>query len=483
MRRNTPLRTFAVCVLPLLGAALFDYAQAGGGISETLRLPAQRGISTRPAQNGLTLLAVQRGDREGRFVYAVESRPSVWPRTQNVEAYAGRDATGLWIAPGRSVAPDRYDGRPRAFDITACSSTGDNLRLPWRTVGGMGSEPALLFVTIPTGYPDTYRYLDVSVRHRSSGDTARWRITRLPRMRRADPAPSATPAEQVRHGIRVRAEARRWPNSSQVFVGTRITVPANTPNQWEVLQGSVASEWVPFSFREQTAPDPAGGSRGRLTKGSESGAAGSAFDSPYRNHNRFVRLTTFVRRFETHNETVRFQNVRVEQHGGSLYLTTNKTQTITTPSGIRLTLPAQGPPKGDGGNFVGEPFSQVSYRMDVAPEPSGRDTFLLPESPLCARYGRPVRLELRYPPRTNSYGWSKDNRTGERTYFVDFGPFKKNVSHRLREFSVIVRQQLDFETLPFTVAAPIEDAPLRVPPALSPGKPPRTALAATRDRE
>lgn len=367
-----PLARFGLLTLLLAGAAAW-YVTARGGWVNILHLPPVLDASTRRAQGGFTLLDVQLPgqwqDRYGQKFVGFQFEAVDFQKDYGPEAVDTADAAGLWIEP-----PSLPDGLPaggsidsqlntlgKTFLVTARLSTGDVLPLEWHLRSTTDWPPGtpvkrLLFVSLPSGYSDACRFVDFTISDQG-GHSAHWRITRLPRMRHAVPPPFAFTDTITRNGVTVSARAWHEANSQVGYV-LRPVLPPNS-HQWDIVMVSKWHEWEPFAYdgRVKVYKDsgaPVLGRNGIFDTDFERWYGGgihnfAGFDF-YPRMNRFLRLTCELRQFETCDETVTFHNLTVRKawdgdraYGYKIYsLVIPRPITFTTPSGVSVTLPAQG---------------------------------------------------------------------------------------------------------------------------------------------
>jgi len=347
--------------------------------------PPQVDPSTPREQNGFRLVAIQRGDEVpparrsplGRFLDWFTRRP------QN-PAILLPNGPGLrvgarWLPapppPGRAAPADV----PGAFFVAgARASTGDTFPLSW-SIGWDGSNRHL-FLHTPIGYPDTYRWLDVTVRDRN-GHQARWRLGNLPQLRHAlptdEPAPDAgTPPAGVLaddppvpddgrvvtpRGAEV--QARAWLNPADGrfgefdFISSALRLarpPVSNPppnRRWQLQIKRVVYEWEPKQqrtdgdqrdqlFRSYWSPD------GFRSASSQTGPGGRGVlarvegvpATPARTQAR-VRIFGVLREYDEIHERAIFSAVPVRWDGdGKGRVTLPAPRTAATPSGILVAL-------------------------------------------------------------------------------------------------------------------------------------------------
>lgn len=133
------------------------------------------------------------------------------------------------------------------------------------------------------------------------------------------------------------------------------------------------------------------------------------------------------------------------------YLALKEPVTVTTPSGITITLPAQGQEtleKVFTGAFEG---NADALFIQISTSPSQREA-VLPESPLFQKHGKPVTVKLDCA-KPNSMVWYQADNT-YRIIAVGL-PDLKTVVH-LDTLTLIVRQRVDLRSVPVTLTVPID---------------------------
>jgi len=432
--------------------------------------------STPLAQNGFVLVDVQQIDKDGRCPYG---GPGSNPR-YNAFYVGGGDAVnddpggvGLWIRqpPG---APNRF-WNPPALDTTARSSTGDVFHLsattytPGVSAGNWFTrvlsllrpsrtpEP-LLVAHFPGGYPDNYKYMDVSVRDKQ-GHQARWRVNWLPRSQHRVPAPPVI-QDTTRVG-NVTIKARAW-RASGTGDGMRggigydlsIKMPDDPTYVWNLPDPRGECEWEPSLY----APAKPNVGTGGWFSGTI-GMGGMPFPAYYLHYQRFASLRTVLQQFAKDEEKVTFHELMIKTVGGKNpmnYLVLSRPQTQTTPSGIAITLRAQGvwPPATSSQYFHDGP----QFRLTPAAPPKQPASF--PASPLSRRYHRPILLDVspddlvgddgKVIPRSGSSGGN------DQRYGVSLRTPQPHLKH-LRSLTFRVTQRVLLHETPVQFTVPVGD--------------------------
>lgn len=214
--------------------------------------------------------------------------------------------------------------------------------------------------------------------------------------------------------------------------------------QWELVtrgtepHGVVAPEEYAVEIRE---------------KGVELGGYTSAL--PYANGQKVVRVQGALRQFDTFQENVTFRNLAVVPRpwgtnnfrGNFRALRVTEPQTVTTPSGIRITLPAQDA-KTDAPGFYSGPGDVPFVHLEVRP---GAGRVPLPLSPLFVKHGQAVTIDVDAAAPLQTSGRTHDGT--ERQLNVYLGA-NNTVTH-LDALTLVVTQRADLQTVPFALDAPI----------------------------
>ena len=375
-----------------------------------LRRPTLGGkvdASTPPAQNGFVLVDVEEIGKDGRCPYAGPGATLPSPGFYVGGGDAVNDdpgGVGLWIRQARG-APNAFLNPP-ALDITARSSTGDVFHLPATTyVPGATSgawfarlfhlflpaEP-LALAHFPGGYPDGYKFVDVTVRDRQ-GHQARWRVVGLPRSQHRI-LPPVTVQDTARVG-RVTVKAQAWRETvagatagGNVFFSLAVTMPDDPTFLWNLPSPQGECEWEPPLY----APAKPNDSTGGWFSGTM-GMGGMPLPAYYPQHQKFVVLRTALQQFAKREEKVTFHDLAIKTVGTKVlvnYVVLRRPQTLTTASGLALTLPAQGvwpPPR-----FGPDSDNGPRLRLTLIGPPGQIAT--LPASPLFQAYHKPVLLDV-----------------------------------------------------------------------------------------
>lgn len=484
------LALLALAVLVLGGGW---YVTTRGGWVNALRLPPTLDAATPRAQNGWVLkniqLPGQHQNRNGQtfsgFRYeSVSSEYSLDPRVTDQA-----DAFGLWLAP---PPEDLTAGISTSSGINPASgpflasvrlSTGETLTLPWKICGPTEyvtpgeTARTFVFVALPTGYPDTCHFAEFTLSDRH-GHSAHWRVSRLPRMRRAIPDPVMPVTTVTKKGVTMSASAWYWSSRPQGQMTMaqailRPILPANS-HQWDVVVLRQEREWEPFEWKlfasEASGPlYPKSGtpilarngvfdSPNELFYGGGIGISGVLVSYPDTTH--FLKLTTELRQFETYDEPVTFHNVAVGHDQYSYCLLLPKPLSVTTPSGIIVTLPAQG-------KLATEKTLIEPDRLHILIKAQLQITFIpttysLPNSPLARTYGKPVQYKLQFAPPFHLSNWSfeQDGKPADYELLLPNGPKgtlkTPPLPSVLKDLTLIVHQRVDLQAIPMTFTVPID---------------------------
>ena len=486
----------ALLALVLLALGVGGYITTHGGWVNALRLPPVLDASTPRSQNGWTLEDIQlpgpfqRGEglaASGFLYQGAEYRPQ-----ENSDHGDTADAFGLWLTPppGEMTAgsPNDATGNPQQdpFFALAQLSTGETLPLIWHYISRTNWQQPLenadgyVFLSLPTGYSDSCRFVDITVSDRHN-HAAHWHFSRLPRMRHAVPPPAKARETVTQNGITMTAKAWHEPGglgNRNLGILLRPMLPPQS-HQWEILVTRQEREWEPFgevgylrAYSESgTTVD---GRNGVFTTGSEQWFGGGIYrfgpDDPYPLTTRFLRLSTELHQYETYDEPVVFHNLKVgriaEPGRDSYYLKLPRPLSITTPSGVTVRLLVQDQ------IHPGEFGGGLNFRVTVQPRIKDKPTaYPLPNSPLSRTYGKPVRVNLMFPPPYEAGGWTYEQDGRPATYSMSLPPdpfspssvkqkgfrLHYTVPPVLKNFTIIVHQRVDIQTIPMTFTLPITD--------------------------
>ena len=469
-----PLARLGLLALLLAGAATW-YVAARGGWVNALHLPPVLDASTPRSQNGFTLEDIQTPEDDGRSndgrsnddsgdAAVLLIRPSAFPNLP----------THYQTSEGVFVYGSSFDTRSIPIQASAQTSNGDVTPLNWKIIGTQ-AEPQFYRVEVPGGYSSECRYITVTLVP-GNGPFPRWRITRLPNMRHAIPdAPQVTDSV-MKAGITTTAVA--WRGRHRIFLRVRPILPPNS-HQWDFAANDRWSEWESHDRRRADGATtwPPILSRGGVFTRQDTTASGIPsmdFPAPYRSASRYVRADCELRQFETYDEQVTFHDLAVkwdeEQYRSSRarygYLVLPRTLTATTSSGIVVRLPAQG--QGQQQSL----YASLSFLLSTKPKMG--EEVALPNSPLARTFGKPVNTHITFAPDYSIE--SEETQKGvEGTRFmvntprnpawhptpegVKPIPFSADLPPVLKDFTVILHQRVDLQTIPMTFTVPVSDTP------------------------
>lgn len=492
---------------------LAAYIEHRGGIVELLKLPPAVYASSPDAQDGYTIMAAVRGRAGHDFRY----RPSTGQTEPQSDNYDGEfdnvndlcapvdGVAGVWISTPRmpSNGPDYLDPitsyvphRPPPFYVSERVSTGQRYPAAWMFFPK--ANPQMLFVAIPGGYPDSVRWVDIVVSD-PANRVAEWRIGRLPASKRVIPDHPRVQDHIAFRGATVRAVAiRAW--GGGIRVERLPQVPVSGYRQWQIQYGDPYADWQPYGAAasgklNQTAilTDPGGID----DFNSRSDRFRSAFiTTPFASFDRYARQPGCLTELDTFSETVCFRHIpirndRQDRPGFQWHqFVLDHPVSLTTPSGVTVTLPPQG-------HDDPVPGAQtVDLKLAVTPQvwtntdaasiesPSERKVDL-PLSPLAAKYHRPMSLAVHFSLSPSARNGSPSQVPPTRftvDYFKTSSMWTQPISSQIRliltpkmsmpddwrldkrldkspfvDLNVTVVQRVDIASCPFTLTVPLRD--------------------------
>ena len=223
-------------------------------------------------------------------------------------------------------------------------------------------------------------------------------------------------------------------------------------HQWELGHLTETLEWEPPGYVPQDSGTTMGTGKVGNTVNFEMEGQQLFYDRsyPYLADTHWSRLSATLQEFETYDETVIFHNVSVvKTKNGSQYLTGSGPQTVTTPSGVTVTLDDVQHRQNFMGNYGGTGYAvQLSYPQTTL-FPS------LPRSPFWRKYQRPVKISADIPKPYTSMGSSWGNNEGTYQFGVNGYGNKGPLPKVIANFPVIIRQRVDLRSVPMTFTLPV----------------------------
>ena len=192
--------------------------------------------------------------------------------------------------------------------------------------------------------------------------------------------------------------------------------------------------------------------------------SGAFYQTTYNNKPTAILRAT-LHQYEVYEERVTFKDLELGPitptkpgiypgFSGSFkprYLEVSGPQTVVTPSGISVTLPAQDATvlqRVFGGSFIG---NAGALFLDIDVQPDAREV-TLPDSPLYKRFPRPVSIKLETL-RPNSMVWYMADNTFKT---LAIGLPNLGTKTRLDSLTLIVRQRVELQTIPIAIEVPVE---------------------------
>jgi hypothetical protein len=396
--------------------------------------------STPKTQDGLTLMAISRGNFQGMYQYPVPAGMS-FLNGPNANGIPG--GFGLWIRSSKPMPAPRKVGRfleyvsPPQLTATAQELGGGPISVQCQQVNisvmNGQAQPLMYLVSVPAGYPVPFAPIDVTVTA-PGAHPAHWRLIDLPPSYNAVPA--RTPLHRAYYGAGVVIKASAWltnnpgyyrdGNNAQSAPGINYQFTATVPRgthwllnimrqdlEWEAL--SPAQQTLPgnFSVPVHYVPPPLFETYfgdtlpTRAAGGNPQGQSMGMIMAPYAAENNKLRLSGNLIQVAQARETLTFHHLNIHAvtlpeafrrsnphfHPPPSYAVYAKPQTVVTPSGISVTLlPFSDLPQN--GGFMGGMGNgfQVLLRFN-GPAPDGV-AFSLPHSPLGKEYHKPVSLKV-----------------------------------------------------------------------------------------
>ena len=437
-------RTIMLLLL-FVGAGIW-YVNSQGGLANIARLAPVLDSATPQTQFGYTLVAVKRQEsyKYGSVAYLLIRPPSLTKFANTYSVNSEQDGSYEYTDYEHPI------GAALLAKATGQTSNGDSLPLQWTVVGDL-TNPKYIRVEIPGNYPSNCRYIDVTL-VTNKGYLPHWRISRLPTMQQMIPENPVVINSITKNGVTI--TARAWQNQHNIDVQLRPILASK--HQWDLTVVDQCSEW-------QTFVKPTIQATERVSLADYNGKVFemSLFPTPYRSASRYVKLDCVLRQYETYDETVIFHNLTAtpeeNAHGQKsatyFYLSVPQAQSVTTPSGVHVTLPLQG--KGQHGYANSQGLNFILFL-----EPSNT-TNLLINSPLVKTYDKPVTIGIQVMPPLRLEGWT-NNSGAQQNFSAESSQILPNgklapLPNQFKDFKVIVRQRVDIQTIPITFTIPVSD--------------------------
>ena len=447
----------AVAALAVLALLIRQVTQAVhhtfGGRPAVARLAR----ATPAYQNGLTLVEIDNVSPDRYYDFTEKGQ------TDSGGFAGGAPAadTGLWIklppnvfipqnCPNSGPAPCR-----NLLTLTAHASDGQEIPLSWRTPSFQnGNSPTYILASIPAGYPDTVRWADVTMDDHH-GDSATWRILHLPPMQHVL-APPVTPQTTFHQGnITMTARAYRGTDPNGNGYGPMILCDltgtiTNAPNSWELGPLTLTREEPPGYVAPGGNVTIGTGKDGknRVTIQATREAIYFNQTEPYLSTTHWVRLGAQLQEYATYDETVVFHNLSVVKYRGSggLYLAGAQPQTVTSPSGVTVTLV-------DVQNQKQLTYSRGGVGVGLLIRyPQTNRYPSLPRSPLWRKHNALIHVSVEVPKPYEDYGYSGSEMEGTSGFRSD-----KPLPKTFASFPVIIRQRVDLRAVPMTFTLRVQD--------------------------
>ena len=417
---------------------------------------AQLARATPAYQNGLTLEEITNVSPD-RY-YSLTSRGQ--EDNGGSSPTAPEADTGLWIKlPRNALMPMSCSGDAdtscrNLLTVTARFSDGREIPLHWRTSNQRSAIDPIL-VSIPAGYPSTVRWADVTLDDHH-GDTATWRILHLPPMQHIL-APPVTPQTTFHQGnITVTARAYRGAdpngndNGPMVLCDLAGTI-TNASDSWELGPFTLTREWEPPGYTAPGGNSTVGTNKDAKNKVTIQATREAVYfnhPDPYLGTTHWVRLGARLQEYATYDETVVFHNLSVVKYLGSggLYLAGAQPQTVTSPSGVTVTLVDVQHQKQLNYSRGGTGVGLLIHYPQTNLYPS------LPRSPLWRRHNSLVHVSVEVPKPYEAYGYGGSETEGTSGFRSD-----KPLPKTFPSFPVIIRQRVDLRAVPMTFTLPVLD--------------------------
>jgi len=418
---------------------------------------AQLARATPATQNGLTLMEIDNVSPDRYYDFTEKGQTDSGGRSPG----APEADTGLWIklppnvsipqnCPNPSYAPCR-----NLLTLAARTSDGYEIPLTWRTSNSnrFGNGPTYILASIPAGYPDTVHWADVTLEDHH-GDSATWRIPHLPPMQHvlAPPVRPQTTFHQGSITMTARAYHGTDPSGNGPMILCDLTgTITNAPNSWELGPFTLTREWESPGYVAPSGNMTLGTSKDAKNKVTVQATRVAVYfnqSDPYLGATHWVRLGARLQEYASYDETVVFHNLSVVKYRGSggLYLAGAQPQTVTSPSGVTVTLVDVQNQKqltySRGGVGVG---LLIRYpQTNLYPS--------LPHSPLWRKHNGLIHVSVEVPKPYEDYGYSGSEMEGTSGFRSD-----KPLPKTFASFPVIIRQRVNLRAVPMMFTLPVLD--------------------------
>ncbi len=176
--------------------------------------------------------------------------------------------------------------------------------------------------------------------------------------------------------------------------------------------------------------------------------------TPYKAKQKTATIKLTLHRYETLDEILTFKNLDLmpspsKNELSSRFLSMKREATLTTPSGISVTIPVQGYKSlFEAFTFFNGNAGALFFDVRISPD---RRESILPMSPLFKKYKKPVTIKLECA-KPNDMVWYMADNTFKR---LAVGlPNLATVQH-LDALSLIARQRVELRSVPVTLQVPI----------------------------
>jgi len=447
------VRSLLIVLTILLAAAAigigYHYATHTSHSGSTIDVftASQLDPSTPDYQNGLRLVQIDRVSQN--------ALPSSANDIVGVNTPSGESA-GLFFELPEAPTLSEEDIKSCGFQSAVCAQlltvtghtpNGDAIDLPWRLLSP--SSRKMVFCRIPAGYPPGAAYIDVDAsdwNHRH----ARWRIIGLPHtLRKTEPTIRAKVEQdglQVAGvaGVAARPDPITGRDVKMLLVNLNVQTSSHSRRILSCETTAVDAEWTPAGRSEYTADTmqstPYLASHYDFVRTVETGWPGS---------NSYAHVAGRIVAYDAIDEATMFHDVRItiekpdtgDGCGPVGHLVVTRDQTVITPTGVKVMLPAQDIPntRGRGITF------QLAY--------SQNSQVVLQASPLYHWHDQPIDRVVAYMQTPISVVAETPASVPGRTDVMLEWPGAPDSA--LRDFPIIFRQELQTASCPFDLTLPV----------------------------